>query len=83
MADTDYDKEIEVYLRRLRRISQWQRYAIIPFLFAMLLIQVYQGYYSRGWWDGLSIFLYSISIVFNYYDSKRTFAKIVFQKLVG
>lgn len=81
--DNTYEKEIETYLERLRKISYWQRYVIIPFLLVLLSIQLYQIFYTRTWWDVISIVLYAGCIVYNYYDSRRTFAKIMFQKLTG
>lgn len=78
-----YEKEIETYLERLRKISVWQRNIIIPFLLLVAAIQLYQAYYSRHWGDFLSVALYIGGAVYNYYDSRRTFAKIMFQKLAG
>lgn len=78
-----YEKEIEVYLERLRKISLWQRNVIVPLLLVIASIQIYNFYYTHWWFDGLNIAAYLAGAIYNHYDARRTFAKIMFQKLVG
>lgn len=81
--DNNYEKEIEIYLNKLRRISYYQRYLMVPFLLLMALFEVYQLYYSRSWWDAFNIAAFIGCAVYNWYDSRRTFAKIMLRKLLG
>jgi len=78
---SEYDNEIEKYLTRLHKIAFYQRYVIIPALILMLLIECYQLYYYRTCGMITVVVTYVAYIVFSFYDSRRTFAKIMLWRL--
>lgn len=83
MADTDYEKELETYIDRLRKIAVYQLYIITPFLWVMVLIQTYQLYYARSWTCLASVLVYAFCAMYNYRDARRTFGKIMLRTLTG
>lgn len=80
-SESDYEKEIETYLEKLRKIAKYQRYIITPFLVIMAMLILYQYYNSHTWWDAASVVAFIGCAFYNYRDAKKTFAKIMLHKL--